>query len=130
MLREVQKVYRIQGVDINDKHIELIVRQMLKKIVIESAGDSDFLPGSQLILLNSQRLMKSLKKKVREKQLVHQLFLVLLRHHLLLIHSFQLLHSRRQQRFLLMQLLMVRLTHLSVLKKMLSLVSLYLLVQV
>ena len=48
MLREVQKVYRIQGVDINDKHIELIVRQMLKKIVIESAGDSDFLPGSQV----------------------------------------------------------------------------------
>ena len=38
MLREVQKVYRIQGVDINDKHIELIVRQMLKKIVIDSAG--------------------------------------------------------------------------------------------
>ncbi len=48
MIREVQKVYRIQGVEINDKHIELIVRQMLKKIVIESAGDSDFLPGSQV----------------------------------------------------------------------------------
>ena len=127
MLREVQKVYRIQGVDINDKHIELIVRQMLKKIVIDSAGDSDFFYlVHRLILLNSQRLMKSLKKKAREKQLVHQLFLVLLRHHLLLIHSFQLLRSRRQQRFLL-QLLMVRLTHLSVLKKMLSLVSLYLL---
>ena len=51
MLREVQKVYRIQGVDINDKHIELIVRQMFKKIVIESAGDSDFLPGSQVAFL-------------------------------------------------------------------------------
>jgi DNA-directed RNA polymerase subunit beta' len=46
ILREVQKVYRIQGVDINDKHIELIVRQMLKKIVVDEAGDSDFLPGS------------------------------------------------------------------------------------
>ncbi len=42
VLREVQKVYRIQGVEINDKHIELIVRQMLKKIVIESPGDSEF----------------------------------------------------------------------------------------
>jgi DNA-directed RNA polymerase subunit beta' len=48
VLREVQKVYRIQGVEINDKHIELIVRQMLKKIVVESAGDSEFLPGSQV----------------------------------------------------------------------------------
>ena len=46
ILREVQSVYRIQGVDINDKHIELIVRQMLKKIVIDEPGDSDFLPGS------------------------------------------------------------------------------------
>ena len=48
MIREVQKVYRVQGVEINDKHIELIVRQMLKKIIIESAGDSEFLPGSQV----------------------------------------------------------------------------------
>ena len=48
MIREVQKVYRIQGVEINDKHIELIVRQMLKKIVVDEAGDSEFLPGSQV----------------------------------------------------------------------------------
>ena len=48
MIREVQKVYRIQGVEINDKHIELIVRQMLKKIIIDEAGDSGFLPGSQV----------------------------------------------------------------------------------
>ena len=48
MLREVQKVYRIQGVEINDKHIELIVRQMLRKIVVDEAGDSEFLPGSQV----------------------------------------------------------------------------------
>ena len=46
--REVQKVYRIQGVEINDKHIELIVRQMLKKIIIDEPGDSSFLPGSQV----------------------------------------------------------------------------------
>ena len=46
MLREVQRVYRLQGVDIADKHIEVIVRQMLKKVRIESNGDADFLPGT------------------------------------------------------------------------------------
>ena len=46
MLREVQKVYRSQSVDINDKHIEIIVRQMLKKVRIEKNGDTDYLPGS------------------------------------------------------------------------------------
>ena len=45
MLREVQRVYRLQGVEINDKHIEMIVRQMLKKVKVEEEGDSDFLPG-------------------------------------------------------------------------------------
>ena len=51
MLREVQKVYRLQGVDINDKHIEIIVRQMLKKIIIDEPGDSDYLPGTQANVL-------------------------------------------------------------------------------
>ena len=46
MLREVQRVYRLQGVEINDKHIEVIVRQMLKKVRVEDNGDSDFLPGT------------------------------------------------------------------------------------
>ena len=41
LLKEVQSVYRLQGVDINDKHIEIMVRQMLKKVRIESAGDGD-----------------------------------------------------------------------------------------
>ena len=45
MLREVQRVYRLQGVEINDKHIEVIVRQMLKKIKIENPGDSEYLSG-------------------------------------------------------------------------------------
>ena len=48
MLQEVQRVYRLQGVEINDKHIEMIVRQMLKKIRIEENGDSNFLPGSMV----------------------------------------------------------------------------------
>ena len=51
MLREGQKVYRLQGVDINDKHIEIIVRQMLKKIIIDEPGDSDYLPGTQANVL-------------------------------------------------------------------------------
>ncbi len=46
MIQEVQRVYRLQGVDINDKHIEVIVRQMLKRIKVEENGDTDFLPGS------------------------------------------------------------------------------------
>jgi DNA-directed RNA polymerase subunit beta' len=46
LVKEVQRVYRLQGVDINDKHIEVIVKQMLSKIKIEDSGDTDMLPGS------------------------------------------------------------------------------------
>ena len=45
LLHEVQKVYRLQGVDINDKHIEVMIRQMLRKVKVEEAGDTDLLPG-------------------------------------------------------------------------------------
>src|SRR5213078_606028 len=45
LVREVQEVYKSQGVDINDKHIELIVRQMLKKVRVEQKGNTDYLPG-------------------------------------------------------------------------------------
>ena len=55
MIREVQRVYRLQGVEINDKHIEMIVRQMLKKIRIEESGDSDVLPGVSMDVLDFQR---------------------------------------------------------------------------
>ena len=48
LAREVQAVYRLQGVEINDKHIEVIVRQMLRKVKIESAGDTDLLPGEMV----------------------------------------------------------------------------------
>ena len=48
LVDEVQDVYRLQGVSINDKHIEIIVRQMLRKVRIEEPGDTDFLPGSQI----------------------------------------------------------------------------------
>jgi DNA-directed RNA polymerase subunit beta' len=48
LVDEVQDVYRLQGVTINDKHIEIIVRQMLRKVKIEDPGDTEFLPGSQV----------------------------------------------------------------------------------
>ena len=51
MLQEVQRVYRLQGVEINDKHIEVIVRQMLRKIKIEESGDSTVLPGVSMNVL-------------------------------------------------------------------------------
>ncbi|MFV0342122.1 MAG: DNA-directed RNA polymerase subunit beta' [Anaerocolumna sp.] len=52
MIQEVQRVYRLQGVEINDKHIEVIVRQMLKKIRIENSGDSEYLPGKLIDILD------------------------------------------------------------------------------
>ncbi len=52
LLKEVQRVYRLQGVEINDKHIEVIVHQMLKKVEIEDAGDSDLLPGTRMDILD------------------------------------------------------------------------------
>ena len=48
ILKEIQSVYRSQGVDINDKHVEIIVRQMLKKVQVENPGDTDILPGEKL----------------------------------------------------------------------------------
>ena len=63
LLREVQRVYRLQGVDINDKHIELIVRQMLKKIVVDEAGDSNFLPGSQVDTIEFQEVNEKLEEE-------------------------------------------------------------------
>ncbi|MDR2043783.1 MAG: DNA-directed RNA polymerase subunit beta' [Clostridium sp.] len=56
MLREVQRVYRLQGVDISDKHIEVIVRQMLKKVRIENNGDTDFLPGTLVDVLDYEEI--------------------------------------------------------------------------
>ncbi|ACA58778.1 DNA-directed RNA polymerase subunit beta' [Candidatus Desulforudis audaxviator] len=52
LLREVQRVYRMQGVDINDKHIEVVIRQMLRKVKIDEPGDTEFLPGSLVDILD------------------------------------------------------------------------------
>ncbi len=66
MLCEVQKVYRLQGVDINDKHIEVIVRQMLRKVRIEKSGDTDFLPGSLVDFLDFEDMNESLISEGKE----------------------------------------------------------------
>ena len=60
MLQEVQRVYRLQGVEINDKHIEMIVHQMLKKIKIEESGDSDVLPGVSMDVLDFNEMNEAL----------------------------------------------------------------------
>ena len=66
MLREVQRVYRLQGVEINDKHIEVIVRQMLKKVRIENNGDSDFLPGTMVDTLEYEDTVEALAAEGKE----------------------------------------------------------------
>ncbi len=60
LLQEVQRVYRLQGVEINDKHIEMIVRQMLKKVRIEDNGDSEFLPGTLVDILEYEDMNEKL----------------------------------------------------------------------
>jgi len=66
MIQEVQRVYRLQGVDINDKHIEVIVRQMLKKIRVEENGDSDFLPGTMVDILDFEETNEKLIAEGKE----------------------------------------------------------------
>ena len=63
MLREVQRVYRLQGVEISDKHIEVLVRQMLKKIRIEDNGDTEFLPGTLVDVLDFEEVNEQLEKE-------------------------------------------------------------------
>ena len=74
MLREVQRVYRLQGVEINDKHIEVIVRQMLKKIHVEDAGDAGILPGINMDVLEfnamNEKLIAEGKTPAEGKQIM------------------------------------------------------------
>ena len=75
MLREVQRVYRLQGVDINDKHIEVIVRQMLKKVRVEEKGDSEFLPGTMVDVLEFEDVNKQLEAEGKEPAAGEQIML-------------------------------------------------------
>ena len=66
MIQEVQRVYRLQGVEISDKHIEVIVRQMLKRVKIEENGDTDFLPGSLVDWLTFENTNAALEAEGKE----------------------------------------------------------------
>ena len=74
MIQEVQRVYRLQGVEINDKHIEVIVRQMLKKVKVEESGDSDVLPGVSMNVLDyndmNEKLVAEGKEPAEGKQVM------------------------------------------------------------
>jgi len=74
-VREVQRVYKSQGVDIHDKHIELIVRQMLKKVRIENSGTTDFLPGQMVDKVALERENKRVKKEKGEQATFEPLIL-------------------------------------------------------
>lgn len=63
LLQEVQKVYRMQGVEINDKHIEIIIRQMLRKVRVEDSGDTDMLPGSLVDIFEFEKKNKEIIEK-------------------------------------------------------------------
>ena len=75
MLREVQRVYRLQGVEINDKHIEVIVRQCLQKIRVEENGDSELLPGSMVDALDFLELNEQLEADGKELAVGSQVLL-------------------------------------------------------
>ena len=74
LLREVQRVYRLQGVDICDKHIEVIVRQMLNKVMIDESGDTNYLPGTLVSVLDfeddNERLISEGKRPAVGKQVI------------------------------------------------------------
>ena len=75
ILREVQRVYRLQGVDINDKHVEVIVRQMLKKVRIETPGDSEYLPGMTADTLEFNETNEKLVEEGKEPATATQILL-------------------------------------------------------
>ena len=75
MIREVQRVYRLQGVEINDKHIEVIVRQMLKKVRIENNGDSSYLPGTLANILDVEETNEQLIAEGKEPAEAQQVML-------------------------------------------------------
>ena len=75
MIREVQRVYRLQGVEINDKHVEVIVRQCLQKIRVEEPGDSDLLPGSMVDALDFLELNEKLEEEGKELAVGSQVLL-------------------------------------------------------
>ena len=69
LIREVQRVYRQQGVDINDRHIEVIVRQMMRKVKVDDPGDTDFLIGSFVDVLDFEEENRSIQRRIDEGEI-------------------------------------------------------------
>jgi hypothetical protein len=100
ILEEVQKVYRAQGVEISDKHIELIIRQMLRRIHVVTEGDTDLLPGTEVSVSEFKRENKKAFREGKKRlRLDVQSYWVLQEHRLEVIHSYQQHHSKKQQEF-------------------------------
>ena len=98
MIQEVQRVYRLQGVEINDKHIEVIVRQMLKKIRIEESGDTEFLPGTNVDRLEFEDVNEALEAEGKEPATGEQIIMGITKLPCYEFHSCLPLPSRRQQK--------------------------------
>ncbi|MCR5387973.1 MAG: DNA-directed RNA polymerase subunit beta', partial [Lachnospiraceae bacterium] len=75
MLKEVQRVYRLQGVEINDKHIEVIVRQMLQKVRVEESGDTNYLPGSMVDVLDLEDYNEMIEEEGKKGAVSSQVLL-------------------------------------------------------
>lgn len=103
LLHEVQKVYRMQGVEIGDKHVEVMVRQMLRKVRVIDAGDTDVLPGTLLDIHQFTEANKRYCLKATDQLQAVLSYSVLQKHLLKLIHSYLLLPSRKQHVSLQMQ---------------------------
>lgn len=123
ILKEIQKAYRSQGVDISDKHIEVVVKRMISKIRIYDGGETNLLIGSVVSIREFTDINKDAIIHGKRPAVGKPIYLVLLRHLLKLIHSYQQHHSKRQQEFLLMLLLKVRSILYKDLRKMLLSVS-------
>lgn len=113
LLHEVQKVYRMQGVEIGDKHVEVMVRQMLRKVRVIDAGDTDVLPGTLLDIHQFTEANKRYCLKATDQLQAVLSYSVLQKHLLKLIHSYLLLPSRKQHVSLQMQRSKVSVTSFS-----------------
>ena len=111
LVYEVQKVYKSQGVEINDKHIEVIVRQMLHKVKIEDAGDADVLPGDSIDVNTFEDENRRLRLMVKKKLLVFVHYWVLPKQPWQQTASCQQLPSKKQHVFLQKQRSKVKLIH-------------------
>jgi len=97
LLQEVLRVYRLQGVDINDKHIEIIIRQMLKKVKVEDPGDTELLPGELIDVFEFEDLNNEMIKQGKTPAKGRRVLLVLQKPPLQQIPSCQQRPSRRPQ---------------------------------